>query len=50
MILLSVDFLVIVFSKQLANYQKILADFNQGLKLLREAGKVEAIMKKHGIH
>ena len=39
----------LIISKKTKDYQTKVDDFNKGLKLLKEEGSVEAIMKQHGM-
>ena len=39
----------VAFSKKKPNYKKITADFNKGLKLIKENGTYNKIIKKHNI-
>jgi len=36
------------FSKKIAGFEKITADFNSGLKMIKEDGTLETITKKYG--
>ena len=45
---LQVENQYLMFSKKAAEYQQKLADFNRGLQQIRESGRIDAIIAKHG--
>ena len=45
---LQVSNMYIAVSKKVPGYEKMIEDFNKGLKLLKEDGSFDKIMKKHG--
>ncbi|MGI9316239.1 MAG: substrate-binding periplasmic protein [bacterium] len=46
---LTIEDLYILISKETANYQQKVDDFNQGLKALMQDGSVDEIMARHGL-
>ncbi len=41
--------LYVLFSKNKPNYKQKIEDFNRGLKMIKEDGTYQKIMKKHGL-